>query len=219
MMNLAYGPARPMPAEERSQFGLQNWLLRWLSSLSPEKRAQAGVLSNSSSSGPTSQPQSDVTLTGTQEEPEQEIPAGDHEGPSDAPPQDPQVVEDATDEAWDPTPPMPRPTGPSEAAAKACPRAFQRDGEPPIGDGGRRYQGMGVYITKYGQKYHIFDSRPTLTSSVLRSSLPFIIHMADVRRGEQLWSRGWGEIYHVDAAPACATEEIWSLCPLPPGAP
>ena len=27
MMNLAYGPARPTPAEERSQFGLQNWLL------------------------------------------------------------------------------------------------------------------------------------------------------------------------------------------------
>ena len=41
----AYGPARPMTAEERSQFGLQNreWLLRWLSSLTPEERAQAGI--------------------------------------------------------------------------------------------------------------------------------------------------------------------------------
>lgn len=38
----AYGPSRPMSAEERSQFGLQNreWLLRWLSSLMPEERVQ-----------------------------------------------------------------------------------------------------------------------------------------------------------------------------------
>ena len=178
---------------------------------------------------------SDVTLTGIQEEPEQEIPAGDHEVLPDVPPQEPPANDDETlhhpterdyrdmmaDEAWDPTPPQPRPTGPSEAAAKACPRAFQRDGEPPIGDGGRRYQGMGVYITKYGQKYHIFTSCPTLTSSVLRSSPPchrcaFTIDMAHVRRGEHLWSRGWGEIYHVDAArpPACSTgaEKKYAPC-------
>lgn len=41
----AYGPHRPMTQEERAQFGLQNreWLLRWMASLSPEERAQAGL--------------------------------------------------------------------------------------------------------------------------------------------------------------------------------
>ena len=69
-----------------------------------------------------------------------------------------------------------------------------------IGDAGQRYEGTGVFITKYGQKYHVFRACPTLTSSVLRSSPPcdrcgFTIDMAAVRRGEPLWSRGWGEIY------------------------
>ena len=39
---------------------------------------------------------SDVTLTGIQEEPEQEIPAGDHEVPPDVPPQEPPANDDET---------------------------------------------------------------------------------------------------------------------------
>ena len=134
----AYGPARPMTPEERSQFGLQNreWLLRWFASLSPEERTQAGLdqpLLNSGSSNPTSQ--SDSTLAGIQEEPEQEVPAGDPTVPvHQAPPVEPEIHEEETlhhpserdyrdimmDEAWEPTPDPPR-HGPSAAGTKSRP--------------------------------------------------------------------------------------------------
>ena len=155
----AYGPARPMTPEERSQFGLQNreWLLRWFASLSPEERTQAGLdqpLLNLGSSNPTSQ--SDSTLTGIQEEPEQEVPAGDPTVPVQQAQQvEPETREEETlhnpserdyrdimmDEAWDPTPDPSR-HGPSQPAPKAGPKGFRGKGDPP-NDGGRRFDGMG----------------------------------------------------------------------------
>ena len=151
----AYGPARPMTPEERSQFGLQNreWLLRWFASLSPEERTQAGLdqpLLNSGSSNPTSQ--SDSTLAGIQEEPEQEVPAGDPTVPAQ---QEPEIREEETlhhpserdyrdimmDEAWEPR------HGPPQPAPKAGPNGFRGKGDPPSGDG-RRFDGMGVRYKK-----------------------------------------------------------------------
>ena len=224
----AYGPARPMTPEERSQFGLQNreWLLRWFASLSPEERTQAGLdqpLLNSGSSNPTSQ--SDSTLAGIQEEPEQEVPAGDPIVPvQQASPAEPEVREEETlhhpserdyrdimmDEAWEPTPDPPR-HGPPQPAPKAGPKGFRGKGDPPSGDG-RRFDGMGVFITRFGQKYHAYSTCPTLSSSVLRESPPchqygFQEDMARIRRGETIWSKGWGDPYHANSArpPSCAT--------------
>ena len=150
-----------MTPEERSQFGLQNreWLLRWFAPLSPEERTQAGLdqpLLNSGSSNPTSQ--SDSTLAGIQEEPEQEVPAGDPTVPAQqASPAEPEVREEETlhhpserdyldimmDEAWEPTPDPPR-HGPPQPAPKAGPKGFR---DPPSGDG-RRFDGMGVFVTR-----------------------------------------------------------------------
>ena len=216
----AYGASRPMTQEERSQFGIQNreWLIRWMSSLSPEERVMAGLepLMGSGSSGPASMATSsntDPNLAGVQEEPEQEIPAeAEPDGPEAM-----EVEEEETlhypsqrgyrdirlDESWEPShdPPPPAP--------KAAPRRFQQAGSGGGKSGGseggkeesKGRDNVGVFITTFGQRYHLFESCQSLQTSILRSSPPchrcaYCSEQSRLRRGEPIWCRGWGEIYH-----------------------
>ena len=240
----AYGASRPMTQEERSQFGIQNreWLIRWMSSLSPEERVMAGLeqpLMGSGSSGPASMATSsntDPNLGGIQEEPEQEVPAeAEPDGPEAM-----EVEEEVTlhhpterdyrdirlDESWEPS------DDPPTAAPKAAPRRFQQagsaGGKSEGGSEGGKGEGkgrdtVGVFITKFGQRYHLFESCQSLQTSILRSSPPchrcaYCSEQSRLRRGEPIWCRGWGEIYHRNAPSPlpCSTgsEKKYDQCTL-----
>ena len=229
----AYGPAPPMTREQQIQWANTNreWLMRWASSLTVEERQQAGLtdlqepLITSSSSAP-----SEVTLTGIQEEPEQEVPA-EREVPPIEPteeetlhhPTERDYRDIQADEAWEPTDSA---GSDRPSMAKAFPRPFQAAGDP-AGNEGQDLHGLGVYITKYGQKYHVFMDCQTLTSSVLRASPPchqcgVAVDMNRIRRGQPIWCRGWGEIYHRgdNQLPGCASiqDRKYSICVLCPQA-
>ena len=82
---------------------------------------------------------------------------------------------------------------------------------------------MGVYITKFGEKYHVFRYCSTLSSLVLRNSPPrhqrgFTNDMSYVRRGELRWCCGRGKIYHSSSPNPrpCATgrEKRCDICDL-----
>ena len=233
-----------MTQEERSQFGIQNreWLIRWTSSLSPEERVMAGLeqpLMGSGSSGPASMATSsntDPNLVGIQEEPEQEVPAeAEPDGPEAM-----EVEEEVTlhhpterdyrdirlDESWEPS------DDPPTAAPKAAPRRFQQagsgGGKSEGGSEGGKGEGkgrdtVGVFITKFGQRYHLFESCQSLQTSILRSSPPchrcaYCSEQSRLRRGEPIWCRGWGEIYHRNAPSPlpCSTgsEKKYDQCTL-----
>ena len=127
--------------------------------LSVEERRQARILSSSS----------------IQEEPEQEV-AAETTLPAAEPAEEEETLHYPTerdyrdmraDESWEPSMVDASQPQPSQAAPKAFPRAFQAD-DNPAGRGDQGAERLGVYITKYGQKYHVFRECQTLTSSLLR---------------------------------------------------
>ena len=82
---------------------------------------------------------------------------------------------------------------------------------------------VGVFITKFGQRYHLFESCQSLQTSILRSSPPchrcaYCSEQSRLRRGEPIWCRGWGEIYHRNAPSPlpCSTgsEKKYDQCTL-----
>ena len=181
--------------------------MSWMASLSIEERRHAGILASSS----------------IQEEPEQEIPAEQATPMVEAPeeeetlyyPTERDYRDMRADEAWEPTEPQP-----SQAAPKAFPKAFQA-AEPPPGHEGQGAGRLGVYITKYGQKYHVFKECQTLTSSLLRASPPCHQCTPDlnrIRRGDPIWCKGWGEIHHRGdlQRPGCTTllDKKYDVCVL-----
>lgn len=227
-----------MTQEGRSQFGLQNreGLIRWMASLSPQERIMAGieppppVSSGSSRPAPMDTATTDPNLTGIQEEPEQEVPADEEvematevEGQETLYfPTERDYRDIRADESWEPT----HSPGTSSAAPKAFPKKFSAAevGLPEEGKGkGKNFKYMGVFITKFGQRYHVFRTCQTLTSSTLRSSPPchkcaYTSEMSRVRRVEPLWSKGWGEVYYRNAPSPlpCSTggERKYDICTL-----
>lgn len=188
-----------MTDQERSQFGLQN---RWMASLERVQARRERPLISSSSSAPASMDTTNtqVNLTGIQEEPEQEVPV---EAEADI------VAELEGEETLALYYPSEREMRADESCGSQVkhldlqtqlPRLFQaklnqltQKVEKVMERTTRTW--VEVFITKFGNKYHVFRTCQTLTASTLRSSPPchrcaYTSELGRVRQGEPLWSKG-----------------------------
>ena len=83
-------------------------------------------------------------------------------------------------------------------------------------------RGMGVFVTRFGARYHLFRDCQTLQNSMgVRQSPPcsecsFSMRMIYAARGEPLWCLGTGQKYHAESqmTRACSTgtETKYQIC-------